>query len=168
MYQLVPPCPWLPGDYRLLHSLPWVLFNTHLIQLIQVTLASNCRSSFGGGRGVHCTSPYLFSPPSRVNPSKAGQHMGLLDRMHFRQGGQNRIIRNMRGGGSASRGKLPKHILQCKRTTPEVSKMQTKKKKQVQEEDKKLPNELLQTHFFPLRNEFQRYDSGCCPLESNY
>ena len=21
-------CPWLPGDYRLLHSLPWVLFNT--------------------------------------------------------------------------------------------------------------------------------------------
>ena len=74
---------------------------------------------------MHCTSPYLFSPPSRVNPSKAGQHMGLLDRMHFRQGGQNRIIRNMRGGGSASRGKLPKHILQCKRTTPEVLTMQT-------------------------------------------
>ena len=101
-----------------------------------MTLASNCRSSIGGGQGVHCTSPYLFSSPSRVNSSKAGQHMGLLDRMHFRQGGQNRIIRNMRGGGSASRGKLPKHILQCKRTTPEVSKMQTnKKRKQVQEEE---------------------------------
>ena len=106
---------------------------------------------------MHCTSPYLFSPPSRVNPSKAGQHMGLLDRMHFRQGGQNRIIRNMRGGGSASRGKLPKHILQCKRTTPEVLTMQTN------EQNRK----KVQTHFSHMGNEFQRYDSGCCQLESN-
>ena len=105
--------------------------------MIQVTLANNCRSSFGGGHGEHCTSPYLFSPPSRVNPSKAGQHMGLLDRMHFRQGGQNRIIRNMRGGGSASRGKLPKHILQCKHTTPEVSKMQTNKQNRKRRRHKK-------------------------------
>ena len=131
-----------------------------------MTLASNCRSSIGGGQGVHCTSPYLFSSPSRVNPSKAGQHMGLLDRMHFRQGGQNRIIRNMRGGGSASRGKLPKHILQCKRTTPEVSKMQTNKQNR-KKGNKKLPNRLLQVHFSPLGNEFQRYDSGCRQLEYN-
>ena len=135
--------------------------------MIQVTLANNCRSSFGGSQGVHCTSSYLFSPPSRVNPSKAGQHMGLFDRMHFRQGGQNRIIPNMRGGGSASRGKLPKHILQCKRTTPEVSKMQTNKQNRKRRGHKKLSNGLLQTYVSPLGNDFQRYDSGCCQLESN-
>ena len=93
--------------------------------------------------------------------------MGLLDRMHFRQGGQNRIIRNMRGGGSASRGKLPKHILQCKRTTPEVSKMQTNKQNRKRRGHKKLSNGLLQTYVSPLGNDFQRYDSGCCQLESN-